>query len=147
MIIQNTQGMTVAAFFQGKIAFEIHFPKLVRVLLLKALIRSVFASFFCINLAISTQDLRDGTRARQFGMPFPLYVRLDFTTAPKPDAPAIIPITLIVNLFRAIFFSAEIRKGIFRIRAIYDKIFNNTDHQLTTTQPKGEISLNYYNLQ
>jgi hypothetical protein len=44
--------------------------------------------------------------------------------------PAIAADGYFVNLFRAIFFSAEIRKGIFRIRAIYDKIFNNTNHHI-----------------
>jgi hypothetical protein len=71
--------MAVVAFFDCKIAFEVHLPQLIGLLHLKVLERLVLAGFLRINLIVPVQDLGDCAGDGQCRVPFALQIGFDFT--------------------------------------------------------------------
>lgn len=82
VVIQNSQEMTVTAFFHCKIAFEVHLPQLVGPLHLKSLVGFVFECFFWIYLIVASQVRSNGAGTGELLMSFALQVSFDFTPTP-----------------------------------------------------------------
>src|SRR5439155_11281685 len=77
VIVEHSQRMTAFAVAQGKVAFEIHLPQLIRSLLFKPLIATRYLSRRCLHPSMTTQNrmhrtLRHRTLSRGFQRPFNL---------------------------------------------------------------------------
>src|SRR6266487_2954295 len=82
VIIQNCQRMA-AAFRTSNVSFEIHLPKVIRMLSLKSLKRRMFQSFKFINQSIPSQNLGDCAGCRNIANSMVLQKSSDFSTTPR----------------------------------------------------------------
>ena len=83
MIIQYGERVTIDPFTTGKVAFEVHLPHLVRMLLLKSLKWAMLLCLVGIDLVVTTQDGRDRAGTWYVCVSFSLQSSSDLAPSPS----------------------------------------------------------------